>query len=102
MDTAAYSVAAMLPRYTTVKGSLSGDTMCASPAFQPLSISMAPIVQMDPQVKDRANFPGAITSIGKKRKNARKKNTAAPHSSPAKYTKSVPDGTRKLHRNVGV
>jgi hypothetical protein len=87
-----------------VKGRRSGDTIWAIPAFQPLSIIIAAIVQMEPHVKDSANFDGAMTSIGRKRKNARKKNTAAPQRSAAKYTKSVPEGIRKLHRSdtVGV
>jgi hypothetical protein len=53
---------------------------------------------MEPDVNDSANFEGAMTSIGRKRKNARKKNTAAPQRRAAKYTKSVPEGIRKLHR----
>ena len=62
---------------------------------------MDAMVHRDPNVNESANFAGAKTSIGRKTKNAIKKKTMAPQTKAEKYTKSVPDGIRKLQQIHG-
>ena len=76
-----------------VKGSRSAENMCRSWLFQPRRDTKAPMISAEPNVKQMANFDGARMMTGKKRENAKIRNTIPEARNARNHVKWLVEGS---------